>query len=153
MEPRSLVVGIGSTLLGLDGFGPAVIARLQARTDLPGGTVLLDANTDLLGCLDRFAAFQQVIVVDAFVGGSGNADVAVVAESEISNWGVESPDSHAVSGVLAIGLFRRLYPAAAATTIWLVGLNAAGVALGDVIADGTIDAGVEAVIRLIADRC
>jgi hydrogenase maturation protease len=153
MEPHSLVVGVGSPLQGLDGFGPAVIARLQARTDLPGGTTLLDANTDLLGCLDRFAAFQRVIVVDAFVGGSGDADVAVVPESEIADWSVESPDSHAVSGVLAIGLFRRLYPAAAATTISLVGLNAAGVALGDVIADGTVDAGVDAVIRLLAGGC
>jgi hydrogenase maturation protease len=149
MVPASLVVGIGSVLQGLDRFGPAVIERLQARADLPEGTTLLDAATDLLGCLDRFAAFRHVILVDAFVGGAGTGAVSVVDEPAMARWSCESPDSHGVSAVLAVGLFRRLYPAAG-TTIALVGLDAMRVSSGDVLPEETIDAGATAVVQLLA---
>jgi hydrogenase maturation protease len=149
MEPASLVIGLGNALQGADGFGPAVIDRLR-RADVPGGTTLLDAGTDLLGHLDRLAAFDRVILVDAMVGGAGTGAVTIVGEAAISRWSIESPDSHAVSAVLAVGLFRRLYPAAARTTIALVGLDAPHAGAGAPLVGETIEAGATAVLRLLA---
>ena len=148
MGGSSLVVGLGNPLLGADGFGSAVVERLRARADLPPGTTLLDANTDLLGCLDRFDRFERVILVDAFVGGVATGAVTIVDEPTFSQWSSDAPDSHAMSAVLAVALFRRLYPAAA-TTIALVGLDAARADRDDVLPDHTIQAGVDAVMHLI----
>ena len=149
MAPASLVIGLGNALQGADGFGPAVIDRLR-HAQLPEGTTLLDAGTDLLGHLDRLAAFGRVILVDAIVGGAGSGAVAIVEEAAISRWSRESPDSHAVAAVRALGLFRRLYPAAAGTTIVLVGLDAPYAAFGAPPSGATIAEGAAAVLRLLA---
>lgn len=146
---RRLVVGIGNPLQGADGFGPAVVERLQSRPNLPRETTLLDAQTDLLGCLETFPAFDDVILVDAFVGGDGTGAVAIVDEATFSRWSSDSPDGHAISAVLAVGLFRRLH-AGAATKIVLVGLDAGEVGRARPLRDDQIDAGVAAVLRLIA---
>jgi len=148
MEPASLVIGLGNPLQGPDGFGPAVIDRLR-RVSLSERTTLLDAGTDLIGHLDRLAGFDRAILVDAVAGGAGTGAVSIVDEAAISQWSVASPDSHAVSAVLALGLFRRLYPAAR-TTIVLVGLDAPYLDVGGGLADGTIQEGVAAVLRLLA---
>ncbi len=148
MDRARLVVGIGNPLQGADGFGPAVVERLRARADLPRDTTLLDAHTDLLGCLETFAAFDQVVLVDAFVGGTATGAVSIVDEATFSGWNSDSPDIHAVSAVLAVGLFRRLY--AAPTTIVLVGLDASDIGRAHPLRYDQIDAGVAAVLKLIA---
>ena len=148
MDRPRLVVGIGNPLQGADGFGPAGVERLRARADLPRDLTVVDAQTDLLGCLETFAAFDQVILVDAFVGGAETGAVSIVDEPTFSRWPSDAPDSHAISAVLAVGLFRRLYPGAPATIV-LVGLDASEVGRARPLLDDQIDAGVAAVLRLI----
>jgi hydrogenase maturation protease len=147
---RSLIVGLGNALQGADGFGPAVIHRLRERTDLPPTTALLDAETDVLNWLDTFAAFERVVLVDAFVGGDGHGGVRIVDEATFSQWKTDSPGSHAVSAVMAVALFRRLYPAAS-TMIVLVGLDADQVSHDDTIDARFIAAASDAIVRLIGE--
>jgi hydrogenase maturation protease len=147
MAQTSLVVGIGNPLQGADGFGPAVIASLRASASLPPDTQLIDAHTDLLALIDRFAAFDQVVLVDAVLG-DGRAEVIVFDEPAFAQWPTESPSSHQVSALVAVGLFRRLYPEAR-TRISLVGLNVDEVTRQQNGAQ-FVDEGVAAVQRLIA---
>jgi hydrogenase maturation protease len=104
---RWLVLGLGNPLAGADGFGPAVIARLR-EAGVPDGVELVDAHTDLLGHLHRFVEADEVVLVDAVLGGRG--DVAVVEEEEFSGWDHTSPGAHQISPLAAVKLFRRLHP-------------------------------------------
>jgi hydrogenase maturation protease len=105
-----LIVGIGNPLQGPDAFGPAVIERLRTQSALPSGADLLDAGTDLLSCLDRFADVDHVVLVDAFLG-AGTGAIVTIDEPTFSTWSLDSPGSHELSAVLVVRLFRLLHPA------------------------------------------
>ena len=64
------VFGCGNILLGDDGFGPAVIADLQSRNDLPENVSLEDAGTGIREYLFDFIlapglAPERLIILDA----------------------------------------------------------------------------------------
>ena len=44
-SPHTVIFGCGNTLMGDDGFGPAVIARLEERHRLPEQILAVDAGT------------------------------------------------------------------------------------------------------------
>jgi hydrogenase maturation protease len=111
-----LVLGLGNSLSGADGFGPAVIERLRAD-GVPDGVELVDAHTDLLGHLHRFVEADEVVLVDVVLDARGG--LAVVDEQEFSSWDDTSRGAHQVSPLAAVKLFRRLHPGAA-TRIRLV---------------------------------
>jgi hydrogenase maturation protease len=108
---RWLVLGLGNPLAGADGFGPAVIERVR-DAGAPDGVELIDAHTDLLAHLHRFAEADEVMLVDAVLDERGG--VALVDEEEFSRWDDTSRGAHQVSPLAAVKLFRRLHPAAAA---------------------------------------
>ena len=64
-----LVFGCGNPLLGDDGFGPAVIAYMQAHSQLPENAALIDAGTSIRDVLFDILLSakkpKQIIVVDA----------------------------------------------------------------------------------------
>ena len=68
---RVLIFGCGNVLLGDDGFGPAVIERLERRGDLPGDAHAEDVGTSIRGILFDIALKdrrpEHIIVLDAVV--------------------------------------------------------------------------------------
>lgn len=62
-----VVLGIGNLLLTDDGFGPAVVSRLEAEPDpdLPPETELIDGGTAGLALLPVIARARALLVVDA----------------------------------------------------------------------------------------
>jgi coenzyme F420 hydrogenase subunit delta len=66
---RVLIFGCGNVLLGDDGFGPAVIERLERRGDLPGDAHAEDVGTSIRGILFDIALKdrrpEHIIVLDA----------------------------------------------------------------------------------------
>jgi hydrogenase maturation protease len=60
-----LVLGLGNVLLGDDGVGPAVIARLRDAHVIPDGIQLLDGGTLGLALLPYLEDAKAVILVDA----------------------------------------------------------------------------------------
>ena len=60
-----LVLGLGNVLLGDDGAGPAVIARLRDRHVVPAGMRLFDGGTLGLSLLPYLEDARRVILVDA----------------------------------------------------------------------------------------
>jgi len=150
---KTLVLGIGNPLLGDDAFGPSVIERLRLE---PAGMLpqvdLVDAHADLLGQIDRFAAFEHVVLVDAILvgeGGIASTDLVVTLEEEhMEAWPEASPGVHQLSPLLAVRLFRRLYPDAA-TRIHLVGLQTSSVSSRSGLAAEAVAAGVTKVRELL----
>lgn len=67
---RTLIAGFGNVLRGDDGFGIAVLAQLESRTDLPAGVVLIEVGTGGLQLAQALLdVYERVIVVDAMTNG------------------------------------------------------------------------------------
>jgi hydrogenase maturation protease len=143
-----LVVGLGNPLAGSDGFGVAVLARLAARGGLPPHVSLLDAGTDLLGHLDDFLAYDEVVLVDVVLGMPSGGHVVLVDEETFNTWPESAASCHHMSPLVAVKLFRTLHPEAA-TRIRLIGYAVDEVALGGVVQDAAVEAGAAAVGRLV----
>ncbi len=61
---KTLILGLGNSLRGDDGAGPAVVAALSAGT-LPPRVDLLDGGTPGLETVLLFEGYQRVFIVDA----------------------------------------------------------------------------------------
>jgi len=88
------IVGVGNTLMGDDGVGPAVIAALERR-GLPGGVHLYDAGlavSDVLSALDPAA---PLVVIDCLRSGGEPGDICEAALSDIA-------DQRASSGAMSL---------------------------------------------------
>jgi coenzyme F420 hydrogenase subunit delta len=68
-EKRVLIFGCGNILFGDDGFGPAVIRRLNEQYDLPDDVLAMDVGTSIRDILFDLALSeirpQKLIIVDA----------------------------------------------------------------------------------------
>ena len=137
---RTLVIGLGNSLIGDDAFGSNVVERL--RSGVPNAlphAELVDAHTDLLGLIDRFTAYERVVLVDAILdpaeklGSPGH--VVLVDEESMVAWSEASPSAHQFSPLLAVRLFRSLNPSAT-TRICLVGLCVGRLALPSAVNAG-----------------
>jgi len=74
--PRPLVIGVGNRDRGDDGVGPLVADAVRGRC---GGSVLVHvAEGDLSDLPMRWEPDQDVIVVDATVGGRSPGEVSVI---------------------------------------------------------------------------
>ncbi|HEX5042997.1 MAG TPA: hydrogenase maturation protease [Candidatus Polarisedimenticolaceae bacterium] len=147
---RRLLIGLGNPLAGDDGFGPAVVARLQQQ-GLPGDVEVVASCTDLLGRIDAFADCEAVVLVDAVVEGKDPpGTVAAVEESTLLGWEARSTSAHRLSPVEALRVFRALAPEAA-TRISLVALHTEDVGAKPVHARGdTVDEGARLVRALLS---
>lgn len=61
----TLVLGVGSLLMGDDAVGVLAAQRLQARPDLPPGVTVLDGGTAGLGLIPLWNGYRRVVLVDA----------------------------------------------------------------------------------------
>ena len=71
--PGTVVIGIGNPDRGDDAFGRVVAARLRGR--LPAHAVLVEANGEATALLDRFAAADRAILIDAAVSGGDLGEI------------------------------------------------------------------------------
>jgi hydrogenase maturation protease len=152
---KTLVVGLGNPLSGDDSFGIHVLEYLQQHGSEPAPCLtLMDGHTDLLGRIEVFAEFDFVVIVDAVLdpekklGEPGR--VVVFDEETFLSWPEASPSVHQVSPMLAIKLFRRLYPDSR-TQIILVGLLVDQIRRAPCyLTDALVKAGADAVKSILA---
>ncbi len=65
-ERRVLIVGVGNTLRGDDGFGPAVIRALEAEGGLPSGVRTLEVGLGSAALvLELLEGYDALLLVDA----------------------------------------------------------------------------------------
>ncbi len=99
------VVGIGQAFRGDDAAGPAVVRRLRA-TGLPDGVHALEMPDPSL-LVDLLEHEDEVIVVDAVVGGPAGAVIALDPEHADPSEPV-AVSSHGVGVLQAIALAKQL---------------------------------------------
>ena len=116
-SPKTLILGLGNPLSGDDGFGAQVLGFLhQEGTELPSHITLVDAHTDLLNHIESFADYDKVVLIDAILDVEGKMGkpgrIVVLCEEDFLSWSENSQSVHQMSPILALRLFRQLYPSA-----------------------------------------
>ncbi len=150
---KNLVIGLGSWLSRDDAFGLLVLDRLASVKPAPlPHTDLLSAGTDLIRSIDLFQGYSLVILVDAVLDPGGKigcpGDVIVLDERSFLAWPETSPSVHEFSPLVAVRLFRKLYPEAR-TCITLVAHCTDRVSLQQPRVEALDDQVVEAGVRLV----
>ncbi len=155
---KTLVIGLGNSLSRDDAFGPLVLRRLvqEGRAQRLGAD-LVDAGTDLLGLIEQFPQYSRIILVDAVLDAEGkigrSGTVAALDEKRFLGWPENSPSVHQISPLVAVRLFRRLYPDVR-TQITLVAYITDRISLlppGDDTTDSAVMAGVALVMSLLGE--
>ena len=62
--PRTYVLGLGNTLMGDDGFGPAVVREFEDTYEFDEGIEVVDLGTPGLDLTPWFADTPHIIIVD-----------------------------------------------------------------------------------------
>ena len=76
---RTLVAGFGNELRADDGFGVAVIHRLQARGPVPGVNVIEIGTAGIRLAQELLTPYDRLVIVDAMARGGAPGTVYVVA--------------------------------------------------------------------------
>ncbi|MFL5507480.1 MAG: HyaD/HybD family hydrogenase maturation endopeptidase [Gemmatimonadales bacterium] len=84
--PRTRVIGLGSPIMGDDGFGLAVLARLEARWHLPEDVELVDGGTWGMSLLPTIEDSDHVLFVDAINTGSAPGTIAVIEREQLPKY-------------------------------------------------------------------
>jgi hydrogenase maturation protease len=148
---RTLVVGVGNTLLSDEGVG-VVIAKKLMDEKLPAGVEVYDAGCALSDVLIGFDEVEQVIIIDAVRGSGKPGDVYRIDLDELEGCGGRS--SYATSlheiGVLeSIGMAKLAGLRAAKITI--IGIEPEKLEVGDELSD-TIKSKLPAIMSLVCNK-
>jgi hydrogenase maturation protease len=84
--PRTRVIGLGSPIMGDDGFGLAVLARLEERWELPEDVELVDGGTWGMTLLPTIEDSDHVLFIDAINTGSPPGTVAVIEREQLPKY-------------------------------------------------------------------
>jgi hydrogenase maturation protease len=108
--PRAarLVLGLGNPLMGDDGVGWRLVARLAAHPCLPRDVEVAWGGTDLLACGSRLRGRQWVVLVDAIE--SDGTDAPVVLDPLAGELEESAPGAHALSLSATLRLLRLERP-------------------------------------------
>ncbi len=88
-RPPFLVLGLGNTLLGDDGVGPALIDRLSQEDNRWSDRLeFLDGGTQGLALLGHLSGREAVIIVDALAMGRPPGTTRILNVSEVFQIGV-----------------------------------------------------------------
>jgi hydrogenase maturation protease len=148
---RTLILGLGNSMAGDDSFGPRVIDELLRSSggNIPGAD-LANADTDLLGWIEQFPHYSQVVLVDAVLDPHCTpGEVVVFDEKRLGELPDASPSVHQISPVLGVKLFRQLH-GEAKTRIRLLGLCTNEIRIGaSLLTRSAVVAAASAVRQLI----
>ena len=126
--PSTRVIGVGSPIMGDDGFGLRTLARLAERWILPEEVALVDGGTWGMQLLPEIEASDCVLFIDAINTGSAPGTIAVVERAELPRYFERKLSPHQVDmrDALAVAELRGCLP----DDIVAIGVQPASVALG-----------------------
>ena len=141
-----LVLGLGNVLLGDDGLGAAVVARLEREYLVPPGVRLADGGTLGLSLLGLLAESDHVILVDAIRADSLPGSLVRLDGADVSDAVRDrlSPHQVGVADVLEAARLIDRYPA----SVTLLGLVPDAIELA-VVRSPAVDANLEALVAAV----
>jgi len=109
---RSAVIGLGNPLMGDDGFGLVVLARLRDEWELDG-VELADGGTWGMSLLPLLEDSDRVVLLDAIAAGAEPGEVVVLERARLPIYLTRKLSPHQVDmrDVLATAEWRGKLPA------------------------------------------
>jgi hydrogenase maturation protease len=143
---RLLVLGLGNVLLGDDGLGAAVVARLEREFLMPPGVHLADGGTLGLSLLGLLAESDHVILVDAIRADSPPGSLVRLDGADVSDAVRDrlSPHQVGVADVLEAARLVDRYP----ESVTLLGLVPDAIELA-VVRSSAVDANLDALVTAV----
>jgi len=147
--PSTRVIGVGSPIMGDDGFGLRTLARLAERWILPEEVGLVDGGTWGMQLLPEIEASDCVLFIDAINTGSAPGTIAVVERAELPRYFERklSPHQLDLREVLAICELRGTLPRVTVA----FGAQPQTIEMSTELS-GALQARVDAVADLVAER-
>ncbi len=147
MSPRLLIVGYGNLLMGDDGAGLAVTARLR-QVALPADVRLEDGETDALALRSMWRGEPDIWLIDAVCCDLPPGSVRDIRHDDL----LAIPQAHATAHQLSVPESLRwlslTYPEMAEVRFRLWGISAAHVRAGQGLSV-EVAAGVESTAQAI----
>lgn len=111
-RPRALVLGLGNPLMGDDGFGLAVLARLRGDWELPMSVELVDGGTWGMNLLPLIEDAAEVILIDAIRTGAPPGTVLELERDRLPKYLAHKLSPHQIDlkEVLALAQLRGTLP-------------------------------------------
>ncbi len=136
-----LLIGVGSTLRGDDGAGPALIALLEGKVKAN----LLDAGEVPESYFSRIQAVQAdtIVVIDAADFGATPGDLAVLEPEAIAECGISTHQ-------MPMNLFFRFIKGDTDIEMFAVGIQPAQIGFGESMSPA-VAASVQALADLFQD--
>lgn len=146
-DAGTVVIGLGNPLMGDDGIGLALLARLTDGWDVEPAAMLVDGGTWGMNLLPTIEDAGRLILLDAINVGAAPGTVVELARHQIPRFLATKISPHQVDlrDVLAVAELRRTLPG---DTI-AIGLQPAVVALSDVLTPEVRDRVDEAVAAVV----
>ena len=156
-DAGTVVIGLGNPLMGDDGIGLALLARLTEGWEVEPAATLVDGGTWGMNLLPTIEDAGRLILLDAINVGAAPGTVVELARHQIPRFLATKISPHQVDlrDVLAVAELRRTLPE---DTI-AIGLQPAVVALSELltpVVQDRVDEAVAAVVgalELRGHRC
>ena len=145
---RTLVVGVGNTLLSDEGVGVVICKKLMEEKQ-PAGVEVYDAGVALSDVLIRFDKVERLIIIDAVQGCGNPGDVYCLDLNELKGQG---HNSCCAASLHEIGVLEAIELAELAgwraTNITIIGIEPEKLEAGMELSD-TIKSKVPAIMSFI----
>jgi hydrogenase maturation protease len=111
-RPRTVVLGLGNPLMGDDGFGLAVLARLQGDWELPPSVELVDGGTWGMNLLPLIEDAEEVILIDAIRTGAPPGTLVEIEGDRLPKYLAHKLSPHQIDlkEVLGVAMLRGTLP-------------------------------------------
>jgi hydrogenase maturation protease len=111
-EPRTVVLGVGSPLMGDDGVGVAAVEWLRAAVGAIDGVALLDGGTWGMQLLPAIEEAERLLVVDAIRDGRPPGTVVRLDKEELPRFLYQKVSPHQIDlrEVFAVAELRGTFP-------------------------------------------
>ena len=109
---RTLVLGLGNPIMGDDGLGLAILARLRAGWLLPPEVELVDGGTWGMRLLPLIETARRVLVLDAINVGQDPGAIVVLERADLPRYFSHKLSPHQIDlrEVLALAELRGTLP-------------------------------------------
>ena len=132
---RTVVIGLGNTLMGDDGLGVAAVMRLQQEWSLPVEVELVDGGTAGMSLLPIIEGARRVLLVDAIDVGASAGTKVVLTRERLPRYLATKISPHQIDlrDVLALAELRGTLPEDAVAVGLQPGIIAMSTELSDAV--------------------
>ena len=106
------MIGLGNPIMGDDGFGLAVLRRVQERWQVPSDVELLDGGTWGMQLLPLIEGARRVLVLDAIDAGASPGTLVVLEGADLPGYFSHKLSPHQIDlrEVLGLAALRGTLP-------------------------------------------